>query len=581
MAVANDIPSLEPYLPRRFVAPGETLDSLDRIEHYYRVLLDRDLNAAPELLDWVRDRCELRMAMEDAAARIYIRMTCQTDDAERANAYTRHVETIRPAITEFAHRLDEKYLEARARISFEDDRLDVYDRTIRTRADLFRIENVALEKADELLAHEYQTICGAMTAEFQGAERTMPELAKFMLDPDRSVREAAWRASWERRLADRDRLEDVFGRMLELRQQRARNAGYDDFLAYGFPRKLRFDYTPEDCRTYHAAVERLIVPLLRDIYARRRAEMGLDSFRPWDVDNYGIGPDPKGRAPLAPFTTSEELLSKSHALFHRLDPELGKNFDVLSGRGLLDVAGRPGKAPGGYQAVLNEARLPFIFMNAVGTDRDMWTLIHEAGHSFHTFACIDQEPDTYRYPCSEFAEVASIGMEFLASEDLSPFYSEEDLPRARREFLEGKVIVLAWIAAVDAFQQWLYTNPGHTRAEREERWLDVQSRFEGGAIDWSGLDAEHRCFWQRQLHFFQVPLYYIEYGIAQIGAMQLWLQAREDPAKALAHYKRALALGDSRPLPELFAAAELTFDLSERTLAPLVDAIREELDRLG
>jgi oligoendopeptidase F len=413
-----------------------------------------------------------------------------------------------------------------------------------------------------------------MTVEFEGKERTLPEMGKFLREPERPLRERAWRATADRRLQDRERLDGIFDKMTPLRVEIAGNAGFERYTEYKFRDYHRFDYTPEDCRRYHETVGRLVVPLWRKVLERRRRAMRPDALRPWDTSV-----DPQGLPPLKPFEKPEELIDGVRKIFHRLDAQLGAQFDEMDRLGLLDLASRKGKAPGGYQSTLDEVRKPFIFMNAVGLDRDVTTLLHEGGHAFHSLAAAGDPLVNYRHAPMEFCEVASMGMELLASDHLDVFYNPEDLKRSRREHLEGIAFILPWVATIDAFQQWLYAHPGHTRDERRDAWVETLGHFDGGIVDWTGLDDERGWLWHRQLHIFEVPFYYIEYGIAQLGALQLWTKARNDPAEALAGYKRALALGGSRPLPELFEAAGLTFDFSEKTIAPLVKAVEEEWEK--
>jgi len=343
---------------------------------------------------------------------------------------------------------------------------------------------------------------------------------------------------------------------------------------YAFRARHRFDYGPEECRRFHEAIEQEVMPVVRRLQAERRQQLGLKTLRPWDLTC-----DPFQRTPLRPFERVEELLERTQAVFDRLDARLGKGFATLREQRLLDLDNRKGKAPGGYQSSLSEARVPFIFMNAVGLHRDVETLLHEAGHAFHVLATREEDLHAYRHAPIEFCEVASMGMELLAGEHLQAFYEPEALRRARRKHLEGVVQVFPWIATVDAFQHWLYTHPEHTRTERARAWLELMDRFDG-EVDWTGFEDARAHLWHRQLHIFLYPFYYVEYGIAQLGALQLWANYRCHPAKALAAYHRALGLGGSRKLPELFAAAGLRFDFCADTLRPLMQMVVEELDRL-
>jgi len=567
--------ALSPFKERTFVPADADLTDKDTVTRLYRTLLEREIGSSAELERWLLDRSELDAALDQVGSVLYIRMTCQTDDRARADAYKNFIETIPSAVKPLADKLNRKYLADRERFELDGERYEVHDRSIRADVELFREENVPLQTRVALLSQEYQTLCGALTVRFQNEERTLPQMSKFLFEPDRALREAAWRAAAERRLKEKDKFEDLFERMLAARSRIAENAGCRDYREYAFRAYERFDYTPEDCMRYHDAVERRVVPLCREILLKRRARMGLDALRPWDT-----GVDPEGRPPLKPFERPEQLVEGARKVFMRVDGELACRFAQIAELGLLDLASRKGKAPGGYQSTLSEARKPFIFMNAVGLDDDVRTILHEAGHAFHALACADEDLLDYRDAPMEFSEVASMGMELLADEHLSVFYNAQDLARSRREHLEGVIMLLPWVATVDAFQHWIYADPAHGRSDRRKAWLEVYDRFSGGVVDWTDLEEEKACRWHRQLHIFEHPFYYIEYGIAQLGALQLWVRAKSDRAAALAGYKRALALGGSKPLPALFEAAGLKFDFSENTVAALVDAAAEELEKL-
>ena len=362
--------------------------------------------------------------------------------------------------------------------------------------------------------------------------------------------------------------------MIALRQQVAENSGYENYRDYIFDAKHRFDYSPADCEAFHDAVEAICVPLMRDVDDERRENLGLDTLRMWD-----LGHDVHGREPLKPFTEVEEMVAGTSRMFHRLSPELGDFFDSLRDGTSLDLDSRKGKAPGGYQLQRDHSRKPFIFMNATGLQRDLETMVHEAGHAFHSIYADDLPLVDYRSAPLEFCEVASMSMELLTHDFLDEFYTKEDAQRAVREHLEGIVSILAWIATIDAFQHWIYTNPEHSRTERHEKWLELGEQF-GSILDWSGFEDWRRVGWQKQLHLFSYPFYYIEYGIAQLGALQMWLQYTENPEKALTNYATAMRLGGSRPLPNLFEAGEMSFDLGRSTVEELVDAVRDKLSKL-
>ena len=564
---------IQPYQDRRFVPEDADLLDVVTVKGLYRQLIDRPVSGTPGFEQWIQDRSELEAALDQAGSIVYIRMTCQTDDQQRAEAYTHFIETISPAVQPLDDRLNNRFLELLDSYPLDEERYSVYIRDVRTQIELFKPENVELQKQVSLLSQEYQRICGAMTVEFDGREQTLPQMSKYQLELDRDLRERAWRAVSERRAQDSDALEDLFDKMLAIRHQIARNAGFPNFMEYKFKSLHRFDYTPDDCKQYHATVEKLVVPYWRQISERRRETMQLERLRPWDG-----AVDPQGRPPLKPFSEVADLISGCERVFARVDPEFGEQFAAMSRDGLLDLASRKGKAPGGYQSSLDEARRPFVFMNAVGVNGDVFTLLHEGGHSFHTLACRHDPLIDYRHGPMEFNEVASMAMELMGAEHLDEFYSPEDKERARTSHFEDVVYILPWVALIDAFQHWIYENPGHSRAERRSKWVELFRRFNGGGADWSGLEAVEAVLWHRQLHIFEVPFYYIEYGIAQLGALQVWRNARQDGPRAVQAYKDGLAAGGALPVTDIYSRAGIKFCFTEDIIAPLMDAVREELN---
>ncbi|MEE8509166.1 MAG: M3 family oligoendopeptidase, partial [Myxococcota bacterium] len=453
-------------------------------------------------------------------------------------------------------------------------RHEVLLRDLQADVEIFREENIPLQTEQTKLDQQYEETCGAMTVDFRGEERTLPQMARFLEETDRSIREEAWRAIWDRRYRDRERLSDIFDRLVGLRARVAANAGFASFRDYMFKCKHRFDYTPADCEAFHRAAEEVCVPVLRRLNAQRREALRVDPLRPWD-----LAVDINGRPPLRPFEGADELIEKTSRLFGRMEPSLAAMFDSLRGGDCLDLDSRKGKAPGGYQAHRDRSRRPFIFMNAAGLHRDLETMVHEAGHAFHSILCNDEPLLYYRHSPLEFAEVASMSMELFSFPFLGEFYDEAEVARAKREHLEQLSALLPWVATIDAFQHWIYTHPDHSRDERTAQWLELDERF-GAAVSWDGLEHYRQMTWQRQGHLFGVPFYYIEYGIAQLGALQLWLQFKADRSGAIESYRRALRLGGSRPLPELFEAAGLTFDFGPETMKRLMDEVQRELDTL-
>ncbi|HEU5125999.1 MAG TPA: M3 family oligoendopeptidase [Verrucomicrobiae bacterium] len=528
-----------------------------------------------ELEQWLIDWSELSAALDQESSTRYIAMTCHTDNPEAEKAYLHFVEKIEPEIKPRQFALSQKFIDHPLREQLPKQRFEVFDRDTRNQVELFRPENVALETEEARLSQQYQKLSGSLTVIFRGEERTLVQMGRFLEEPDQGLRKEAWEVVANRRLQEADKFEEIFDRLIKVRQQIAKNAGFDNYRDYAFRRMGRFDYTAADCEKFHHAVETVIMPVVRELQADRRKALNVEALRPWD-----LAVDPLNRPPLKPFEQVDQMVSRTQKIFDQLDGELASGFQQMQDLRLLDLANRKGKAPGGYQSTLAESRLPFIFMNAVGLQRDVETILHEAGHAFHALATRAEDLYAYRSAPIEFCEVASMSMELLGNEFIEEFYSTDDSRRACRTHLEGIIGIFPWIATVDAFQHWIYTHPGHTRAERSLAWLELMDRF-GGDVDWSGYDKSRAYLWHRQLHIFLHPFYYIEYGIAQLGALQVWANSKQDKAKALNAYKNSLELGGSRPLPELFQAAGAKFQFDAPTIKPLMDLTRSELAKLG
>ena len=557
--------------PRTFVPADADMGDWGRIEPLFDLLDGREIETVEQIEAWMLEMSELAACISEEGSKRNVAMTCATDDEEKEKAHLFFIEHISPKCKPRWHKLMERYVGSPAREKLEKDRYAVYDRSAVTAVEIFRDENVPIQVEDDKLGQQYQKVCGAMMVEYDGKDQTLQQMARYLHEPDRSVRREAWELVSSRRLKDRERLDGIFDEMIALRRRIAANAGFENFRDYQFKDYERFDYTPADCFSFHDAVEKVVVPASRRLNQKRKETLGVERLRPWDM-----AVDPRNRPPLKPFDGGKQLCEKAARVFHEIDPQLGGQFDSMVAAGWLDLESRKGKAPGGYQATFDEARRPFIFMNAVGLQRDVETIVHEGGHAFHSIACRDEPLISYRHCGMEMAEVASMGMELLAYDHYDVFYSGADLVRARREILEGIVSFFPWMATIDAFQHWLYENPDHTRDQRTEFWLSLIERF-GSLVDYTGFETAREAMWHRQLHLFEVPFYYVEYGIAQIGAMQLWRNARADRAQALGQYRAALALGGSKPLPKLWEAAGLNFDFTEATLRPLIEMVEAEL----
>lgn len=544
------------------------------VEPLYQSLLHRPLDSPSELEQMLIDRSELDATVGEARANRYIEMTRHTDDEAATKAYLFFVEEMDPKLKDIGFQLDRHTVQCEHVDALDQDRWGLYIQALEADVLLFREENIELQVNEAQLALQYSELNGAMTVDFEGEERTMAQLNPFLEETDRDLRERAWRATAERRYVDRDRLDSIFDDMVKLRGTMAHNADCEDYRSWAFKAMHRFDYGPAECETFQDAIETVCVPLLHEMNEARRVGLGVDVLRPWD-----LRVDVEGRAPLRPFSKPEELIERTSSLFNAMDAQLGDLFDSMREGDSLDLASRKGKAPGGYQYDRERIRRPFIFMNAAGTHGDVQTMIHEAGHAFHALLGRDEPLLAYRHPPIEFAEVASMGMELLAAPDLTRFYDEAQAARARREHLEGIISSLCWIATIDAYQHWLYTRDCPSIEQRDIYWLELDARF-GANVSWDGLEQYRAKLWHRQLHLFEVPFYYIEYGIAQLGALQLWLASKENPAGTLEAYRSALKLGGSKPLPDLFASAGLSFDFGPVTVSRLADALRDELASL-
>jgi len=544
----------------------------DDIAPYFDELAARPLNAHTTE-SWLSEWSRLEELVTEAAARAMIAYTIDTSDAGKQADHLRFSTEILPRMEERSVELARKLLET----GYSTPELATTLRRFRTQIEIFREQNVPIFAELEEHSTRYQRITGSMTAMWDGIERPLPQLQPFLKSPDRAVRERAFRAASQPYLAHRVELASLFDKMYQLRMRAARNAGFANFRDYTFPAKFRFDYTPADCERFHDAVERAVVPAVHRVQEFRRTRLGLGVLRPWD-----LAVDPYREKPLQPFTDARELVGKARRVFDRIDPSLGQEFQLMIDEGLLDLESRKGKAPGGYCETLHFNGKPFIFMNAVGLVDDVMTLLHEAGHAFHAFASHPLPLIWQRHPGSEAAELASMSMELLASRHLTEpvgYFTPAEARSAWLEHLEDVLLSLVHIASVDAFQDWIYTSGQGGDAEARDRaWLRIRSRFERG-VDWSGLEAERAARWYRQLHIFMYPFYYIEYGIAQLGALQVWRNSLKDPANAVGRYRQALALGAVRSLPEIYqtAGARLTFDVE--TIGELVNLVEQHIEK--
>ena len=549
--------------------------SWDQILPYYEELAARPLDRGNVEL-WLADWSRLDSLLSEASALAYFAYTCNTADPASEAAQLRFGADIGPRADEQRAILQKRLVD----LDYVRPGLEAMVQRFRNQSELFREANVPLFAELSRLVTEWSKVIGGLTVDWDGEEKTPAQLLPFLESPDRAIRERAFKARASAYLAEREQIAGLFDRMYELRQKVARNAGFANHRDFAHLEKNRFDYTPDDCMRFHAAVEEAVLPAVTRILERRRKSLGLPALRPWDLLI-----DPHGRPALRPFQTVEEFVSGAESLLEHVDPDFRVYVERMAGDGLLDLENRKGKAPGGYSETLDFRKEPLIFMNAVGVDDDVRTLLHESGHAFHSFEASQLPLLFQRHPGAEMAEVASMSMELLTAPFLDRkhggYYTEDEARRSERELLEGIILFFPHCASVDAFQHWIYTSgEGHDANARDQKWLELRRRFEDSAVDWTGLDQERIARWYQQPHFFDSPFYYIEYGIAQLGAVQVWRNSLSDEKEAVRAYRRALALGATKRLPDLYAAAGARLIFDSAGMREAVAAVEERLAQL-
>ncbi len=547
------------------------------IAPYYEALQQREIHSVKELKKWLSHLSELEAVIGEDAAWRQIRMTTDTTNKEYEAAFTKFVMEIEPELKPRSFALYQKLMASPFLAELTDSEYAPFLRNVRKEVALYREENVALQAEIGILAQQFGTISGAMTVEIAGKEYTLQQAARFLQRTDRHLRKEVFEKVAARRLQNKDTLNELFDKLLVLRQKVAENAGFENYRDYKFEELGRFDYTVDDCNLFHEAVREHIVPLHALLIEARRQRLGLDVMRPWDGDA-----EPEGRDPLQPFETGVELSKKAMDALGRVRPYYAECLRTMETKGRLDLESRLGKAPGGYNCPLPETGVPFIFMNAAGTIGDVITMMHESGHAVHSFLSQPLALSAFKEYPMEIAELASMSMELFSMDNWDAFFKNSDeLKRAQLEELERVISVLPWIATIDKYQHWIYTHPGHTVIAREEAWLTILEEFSTGVTDWEGYKEYRRNLWQKQLHLFEVPFYYIEYGIAQLGALAMWRQYRGDREGTLDRYEAALAAGYTQTLPELYKTAGIRFDFSPAYVKEIGDFVRGALREMG
>ncbi len=563
-------------LPHHYLPKDYVLTDWASIESFFKELLDRPLSSAANLEKWLLDLSELEAFISEDACWRQIKMTCDTTDKSLEEAFNYFCMEIQPKMQPYADALNKKLIQSPYTKELNQDLYFTYLRSVKKNIELFREENIPLQAELSVLQQQYGTIAGKMTINFREQEYTLQQAAKFLEDEDRLVREEVYRKVQERRLQDQESMHDLFSSLIQKRNQMALNAGFANYRDYKFVELGRFDYSKEDCFQFHEAIKLHVLPLIDKIYARKKKKLGLDVLKPWDTEA-----EPAGTKPLRPFTDGKDLYEKSVACFEQLNPFFASCLKKMEALKHFDLESRKGKAPGGYNCPLAESGAPFIFMNAAGQMGDVTTMVHEGGHAIHSFLAHPLTLSAFKEYPMEIAEVASMSMELFTMNHWQSFFdNEEDLNRAKEHQLERTITIFPWIAIIDKFQHWVYENPNHTIEQRTHTWKEIVKEFSTDSIDYSGLDAFRAIGWQRQLHLFEVPFYYIEYGIAQLGAIGMWMQYQKNPSAALEHYMNALSLGGTKTLPALYEAAGIEFNFSPNYVKKLMDFTNNELEKL-
>ncbi len=562
--------------PRHFVPDNFVVTNWQNLEPFFKELIDRNIDTQETLEQWLKDQSELEAVVSEDACWRQIKMTCDTENKALEDAFNFFCMEIQPNIEPYSDALNKKLLNNPLAINLDYKKYFTYLRALRKSIELFRAENIPLQAQLSVIQQQYGVITGKMTVTINEQEYTLQQATKFLESHDRNLREEAYRKIQERRLQDKTPLNELYNQLIQKRNQQAINAGFANYRDFRFKELGRFDYTKEDCFAFHEAVKQHVLPLINIIYQKKKEKLGLAVLRPWDLDA-----EPAGIGPLRPFKTSEELINKSIECFTMLRPFFGDCLKKMQNLKHLDLESRIGKAPGGYNCPLAESGAPFIFMNASGQMNDVTTMVHEGGHAVHSFLAHPLELSGFKEYPMEIAEVASMAMELFSMDHWEVFFNnKEELTRAKEHQLERVITIFPWIAVIDKFQHWVYENPQHSTAERITNWNAILKEFQDSVIDYSGLENYRSNMWQRQLHLFEVPFYYIEYGIAQLGAIGMWMQFKNDKQKALDNYCIALSLGATQTLPDLYKTAGLKFDFSPEQIKVLMEFVKAQMESI-
>jgi oligoendopeptidase F len=559
-------------IKRKFLPNKLKVTSWDVLAPFFKQLLDREINNIEELENWLKDRSELEAFVSEDLAWRYVKMTCDTTNKDLEQAYLFFVTEIEPQISPLSDQLNKKLVANKFINELNHDKYFIYLRGIKKEIEIFREENVPLMAEIATESQKYGSIVGSMSVEIDGKELTLQQAANFLKNPDRSIRENAFVKINEVRSKYNAELDELFDKLIALRHKVAVNAGFDNFRDYMFAALGRFDYSTDDCFAFHNAIQTEVLPLVKAFNEKRKAELGHD-LKPWDMEV-----DTKNREALEPFTSGKDLIDRTVKCFRKVDDYFAWCIETMDNMERLDLESRKGKAPGGYNYPMSETSVPFIFMNAASSTRDVETMLHEGGHAVHSFLSKDLELAAFKNCPSEVAELASMSMELISYDGQDEFYTnKEDFNRAKEEHLEGIIKILPWIATIDKFQHWIYTNPKHTADERKTYWVQLSKEFGTGMVNWDGYEDIQAYSWQKQLHLYEVPFYYIEYGMAQLGALAVWKNYITDKPTALAQYKAALSLGYTKTIGDIYKTAGIEFNFTAPYIKQLMEFVKDEL----
>jgi oligoendopeptidase F len=561
---------------RKFVPENLSIDSWDKIKSLFDNLVEREISSASELEQWMLDQSELSAVLEEDMAWRYIKMNIDTNDKELGERFSFWIKEISPNTAPYSHKLNVKLVESPFLKELDQEKYRIYLRSVKKQIEIFREENIPLFTIMEEKQQEYGAISAKMSIEVDGEKMTMQKAAQLLKSTDRAKRERVYNQISNRRLQDEKALDNLFDELIDLRQEIAKNAGFDNYRDYMFAAMGRFDYTPKDCFNFHDAIAQEIVPIINSFEQKRKNKLGYKSYKPWDT-----AVDVDGLAPLKPFEGGTELTDLSVECFNRLRPYFGECLSTMKAMNHLDLESKNGKAPGGFMYPLYEIGVPFIYMNAVGSQRDVVTMVHEGGHAVHSFLSRNLALTEFKSTPSEVAELASMAMELLSMDHWDVFYADAtNLKRAKLEQLEKALETLPWVASIDKFQHWIYTTE-HTAQERKEKWLEISTELGNQILDWDGNENAHANLWQKQLHLYEVPFYYIEYGMAQLGAIAMWRSYKQLGEQGLDNYMSALKLGYTKTIGEIYETAGIKFDFSAGYVKELADFIKDELKTLS